>query len=193
MPLKPRSPLITWVIVAVVFIVLLAGAIVLGLRAERRYGNSFFQMLPKSITGKWAGNSSQATVEKKAEPQIANLTPTEIPSPPPTEIPPPPDRETIGSEYILTFSNIRKVTREDITGLTPWELKVARNEIYARYGRPFVHKDLSCYFVGQPWYSIDPTYTENKLSSLEQTNAVFILNYEREINSPLLDKDSGCE
>jgi len=96
-------------------------------------------------------------------------------------------------DYILPFSNSRKIVKEDLVGLTEWQLKVARNEIYARHGRDFVHQDLSCYFDKLSWYKIDPEYNENRLSPLEISNAVFILNYEKEINSSLINKDTGCK
>lgn len=115
---------------------------------------------------------------------------------PSTQPTPPMDTEltqnTSEGDYILPFSNTRAVVREDLTGLTDWQLKVARNEIYARHGRTFVHQDLTCYFDKLGWYEVDPEYSENKLSSLEISNAVFILNYEKEINSALINKDSGC-
>ncbi len=114
----------------------------------------------------------------------------------PTQPTPPPDEKPAQAseqdDYILPFSNSRKIVREDLSGLTDWQLKVARNEIYARHGRSFVHQDLTCYFNKLPWYEINPAYSENKLSSLEISNAVFILNYEKEIKSSLLDKDTGC-
>lgn len=94
--------------------------------------------------------------------------------------------------YILSFSNVRAVTTTDLENLTPWELKVARNEIYARHGRPFVHQDLTCYFAQQAWYQLDQDYQKGSLSELETSNAVFILNYEKAINSPLINTDSGC-
>ena len=110
---------------------------------------------------------------------------------------PPRDTELVQKldekDYILSFSNSRKITRDDLVGLTDWQLKVARNEIYARHGRAFVHQDLSCYFHELAWYEIDSEYSENLLSPLEVSNAVFILNYEKEINSSLIDKDTGCK
>jgi len=116
---------------------------------------------------------------------------------PPVEPTPPMDTELSQAPneggFILPFSNSRSITEEDLAGLTEWQLKVARNEIYARHGRAFVHQDLSCYFDKLPWYEIDPEYSENKLSSLEISNAVFILNYEKEINSPLINNDTGCK
>ena len=116
--------------------------------------------------------------------------PSVEPTPPmDTELSQAPDE----GEFILPFSNSRSITREDLTGLTEWQLKIARNEIYARHGREFIHQDLSCYFDKLPWYEINPEYSENDLSSLEISNAVFILNYEKEINSSLIDKDTGCK
>lgn len=123
---------------------------------------------------------------------VTNVGDTTQPTPPPDHLSTEITADSPQSEYILPFSNSRKITKEDLVGLSPWELKVARNEIYARHGRPFVHQDLTCYFAKQDWYTLDNNYTEDRLSSLETTNAVFILDYEKEINSPLLNEDSGC-
>lgn len=105
----------------------------------------------------------------------------------------PPYAGPLSGDYVLPFSGTRIVNNDDLAGLTPWELKVARNEIYARYGRSFVHKDLSCYFAKQSWYSIDPDYSDVRLSKIDVKNASLILNFEKSINSPLVAKDSGCK
>jgi len=107
--------------------------------------------------------------------------------------PSPTGEEKATGEYILSFSDTRLVTTGDLKGLTPWELKVARNEIYARHGRSFVHQDLSCYFTKQTWYTQDPDYSDENLSTVEVKNASTILAYEKSINSPLISKDSGCQ
>lgn len=103
------------------------------------------------------------------------------------------DENTITGDYILPFSGTRIVNNDDLTGLTPWELKVARNEIYARYGRPFVHKDLTCYFAKQSWYTLDSNYSDESLTEIDVKNVSVILNFEKSINSPLVAKDSGCK
>jgi len=100
---------------------------------------------------------------------------------------------TPSSGYMIVDSNTREISESEITNFTPWQLKVARNEIYARHGRQFVHQDLQCYFAKQSWYKIDPNYTEASLSYLENKNIATILNYEQKINSPLLGVDSGCQ
>ena len=195
------SSALIFFVIGLVFLVLLAGAIVLGQRAEKKYGNELIKKLPQTIVTKWF-------MDKTLEPtpMIAlefKPSPTSIPEttgsallkkPSPTEdVAPTPPSDAVESEFILPFSNMRKVVTEDLTGLVPWELKVARNEIYARHGSPFVSKDLSCYFAKQSWYTIDPAYTDKSLSSLEMANAVFILDFEKEIESSVVSTDGGCE
>ncbi|NMB70122.1 YARHG domain-containing protein [candidate division WWE3 bacterium] len=105
----------------------------------------------------------------------------------------PPDEVAIAEVYILPFSNTKALSIEDLEGLSPLELKTARNEIYARHGRAFVHKDMSCYFAKQAWYSIDPEYTDSNLSNLEISNVTTILDYEKSIDSNVMNVDSGCK
>lgn len=97
-----------------------------------------------------------------------------------------------GSDYIISDSNIREIARSELTSLTPWKLKVARNEIYARHGRPFVHKDLQCYFAKKTWYKVDNNYDVSSISYIENKNIATIQDYEVETNSPLQSSDSGC-
>jgi len=101
-------------------------------------------------------------------------------------------KTTISTEYVISDSDSRVISKSELTSFTPWELKVARNEIYARHGREFVHKDLQCYFTSKSWYSIDPNFSESMLSVTENKNVATIQAYEQETNSPLQNKDSGC-
>ena len=101
-------------------------------------------------------------------------------------------KTTISTDYVISDSDSRVISKSELSGLTPWELKVARNEIYARHGREFVHKDLQCYFKSKSWYSIDPNFSETTLSATENKNVATIQTYEQEINSPLQSKDTGC-
>ena len=63
------------------------------------------------------------------------------------------------------------------------ELRLARNEIYARHGRRFLDSDLQKYFNHQKWYNgyIEPEdfIDENEMTKLEIKNAKFILEYEK--------------
>jgi len=97
------------------------------------------------------------------------------------------------SDYIISDSSTREISKSELTKLTPWQLKVARNEIYARHGREFVHKDLQCYFAKKSWYKVDSNFSESSLSTTENKNVATILAYEQEISSPLYQTDSGCD
>jgi hypothetical protein len=96
------------------------------------------------------------------------------------------------NDYVINDSNKREISKSELTSLTPWQLKVARNEIYARHGRLFVHEDLQCYFRSKNWYSENTDFNISLLSSIENKNITTIQNYEKETNSPLANYDSGC-
>jgi hypothetical protein len=78
--------------------------------------------------------------------------------------------------FILPDSDQRLLGDEDLKGLSPIELRIARNEIYARRGRFFVDTKLVNYFSQFSWYH--PRQVEVELSSLEMTNVDTIKDVE---------------
>ena len=89
--------------------------------------------------------------------------------------------ETVTPEYILPFSSDILLTEEDIAFLSEDELRIARNEIYARHGRIFKDEDMQAYFDAQPWYFgyIQPEdFSESMLSDIERANVELIQTYE---------------
>ena len=56
------------------------------------------------------------------------------------------------SEYILPDSDKRYYTKSELSGLTLNELRIARNELYARHGRIFNDGGLQAYFESRSWY-----------------------------------------
>lgn len=58
----------------------------------------------------------------------------------------------VRSEYILPDSDRRYYTKSELSGLTLDELRIARNELYARHGRIFKNEELQAYFEGCSWY-----------------------------------------
>lgn len=185
------SQTVIWVIIIVGSIIAITGAIYLGLGAGKSLAPIISNKQPKPTYV----SLPIPTIEPGPSESIIRA-PTVTPVITSEKLSPTP---TISSDlineddYILDFSNIRIVTTNDLTNLSPWQLKVARNEIYARHGRNFVHQDLSCYFAKQSWYQVDADYSDSLLSKLETNNAIFILNYEKKISSPLINKDSGCD
>jgi hypothetical protein len=95
-------------------------------------------------------------------------------------------------DYMIHDSHERIVNQEELSQFSEWELKIARNEIYARHGREFVHQDLQCYFDLKKWYTKNPNFQDIDLSSIEITNISIILDYEKQTESSLMDKDMGC-
>lgn len=91
------------------------------------------------------------------------------------------EKATTVDDYILPFSSIRALTEDDLKGLTKEELRLARNEIYARNGRQFREEELKTYFDSKAWYQNRtklPLGTEPIISMLEDSNAVFIRKHE---------------
>lgn len=92
------------------------------------------------------------------------------------------DSEYNDSGYILPNSNSKKLTKSDLSGLSKSQLRLARNEIYARHGRRFDDSSLQAYFDSQSWYigTTDPEDFVDKyeLSSIERRNARFIKKFE---------------
>jgi len=84
---------------------------------------------------------------------------------------------------ICPESQVRYLTEEDLYGRSSWELDIMRNEIYARHGRRFVKKEYQMYFDSQPWYEVNPNYSDRLLSAIERRNAAFILDYQKRIGA----------
>ena len=83
--------------------------------------------------------------------------------------------------YLLPFSSVRLLTEEDLSSLTSKELRIARNEIFARHGRLFEDKGLQDYFNKKAWYfgHIESSdFSESMLSDVELANVDFIRSHQ---------------
>lgn len=82
-----------------------------------------------------------------------------------------------GSEFILPESNLRYMTYHDLKGIDAENLRIAKNEIYARHGRMFQSEDLSQYFNSKSWYSgtVSPdSFSERVFNDFESGNISMI-------------------
>ena len=73
------------------------------------------------------------------------------------------------------------LTNEDFMGLSKEELRIARNEIYAAYGRIFTSQDLIDYFNSKPWYQgTTPAdqFDDSVLTQVQKDNIEMIQLYE---------------
>lgn len=95
------------------------------------------------------------------------------------------DEIPYADEYILPNSNNVYLTEEDLAGLTKEELRIARNEIYARHGRKFNDSGLQSYFDSKSWYvgtilpeDFTESYAAAVFNQYELANKDFIAKYE---------------
>ncbi len=89
------------------------------------------------------------------------------------------------STYILPDSNTRKLIRADLQGLSKEQLRLARNEIFARHGMIFGKPDLDAYFGEKSWYkptySYDDFFDKVEMSAIEEANIALINQVEAEM------------
>ncbi len=83
--------------------------------------------------------------------------------------------------YILPESDSRYYTTEELSSLSKSQLRIARNEIYARHGRMFDSSDLQAYFDSQSWYNGTikaADFDESVLNKYEKANISTIQSLE---------------
>jgi hypothetical protein len=71
-------------------------------------------------------------------------------------------------------ASTRLLTSADIQGLPSKELKIMRNEIFARHGYIFKTNDMKAYFTAQPWYRPQRADVSSMLTAIEKKNVEFI-------------------
>jgi hypothetical protein len=82
-----------------------------------------------------------------------------------------------GSGFIFPDSDRRRLTAGELQGLSRNDLRVARNEIFARRGRYFKDEALKAHFSQFSWYQ--PSQWDVRLNSVEQANVNLIQSMER--------------
>lgn len=81
------------------------------------------------------------------------------------------------------------ITAEMLRGLSLHELRLLRNEVYARHGRTFGPAWLQMYFDSQPWYTpVGEGEKPSELSDIEKQNVDTIVAYEKRLHEELSTK-----
>lgn len=88
--------------------------------------------------------------------------------------------------YVLPESNEKELSADELRDLGEDRLRIARNEIYARYGRSFQDEALAQYFQKKAWYCQSETIDDIVLSETELANRDLILQAEQ--NAALEDR-----
>jgi len=81
----------------------------------------------------------------------------------------------------------KQITVEELKDFSRRDLRLLRNLIYARRGRPFRSLLIKSYFDAVEWYRADPAYTDARLSALDKRNINLILSVENQLGGPLTD------
>ena len=81
-----------------------------------------------------------------------------------------PGRFPQASEHLLTPSDLQYLSKED--------LKIMRNEIFARHGYIFQTEAMKTYFQNQSWYTPRYSNVNSWLTNIEQKNIALIKRYE---------------
>lgn len=90
---------------------------------------------------------------------------------------PPVTTKYVYNGFFFPDSHIRKLTSAELNALTKDQLRIARNEIYARHGHIFQTKDMQDYFLKQSWYRENPYYSGG-LNDIETYNVELIKSKE---------------
>jgi hypothetical protein len=72
-----------------------------------------------------------------------------------------------------------------LAGISIADLRLLRNEVYARHGRIFQTKWLAEEFRQYPWYTPRPDYSDAQLSPIEKANIALIARREQMLHESL--------
>jgi len=75
-----------------------------------------------------------------------------------------------------------------LSGLSLHELRLLRNEIYARHGRIFKTMWIQQYFGNQPWYDPKEDFKDEEISGPDKTNIETIVAYENNLHNSISTK-----
>lgn len=84
------------------------------------------------------------------------------------------DGDSDDDEYIFADSDSRKLKKSEIEGMSKDELRLARNELYARHGYIFQDNGLQEYFESKSWY--EPSIKSSDFNDAKIFNKYEIAN-----------------
>lgn len=87
------------------------------------------------------------------------------------------DSETLPGLY--PEASTRRLTHDDLVSLSKWQLKIMKNEIFARHGYIFRSAAMKNYFQAKPWYRQQFHNVSRLITPIELENIKLIKQYER--------------
>ena len=92
------------------------------------------------------------------------------------------------SPGVMHLFKATPLTDTMLANVTLSDLRIIRNEIYARHGRIFQTPWLANYFGYRPWYTPRKDYSDAELSPIEKANIALIVRREEELHEALATK-----
>jgi hypothetical protein len=89
------------------------------------------------------------------------------------------------SPGVMNLFQNTALTEAMLTNVNLADLRLLRNEIYARHGRPFATPWLADHFRSEPWYKPRSDYSDAELSPIERANIAVIAKREDELHRSL--------
>jgi hypothetical protein len=120
-----------------------------------------------------ANSSNRNTAADANTPPRIDNTAANRPAPPVEERRTPPGR--------FPQTSTRSLAGEDLQDLDCDELKIMRNEIYARHGYIFQTQDMISYFSRQSWYRGVSRNVSAQITEREKSNLIVIQSYEEAV------------
>jgi len=80
---------------------------------------------------------------------------------------------------VFANASLRKLSDSDVEKANKLQLRLMRNEIYARHGYTFKSEDLKNYFGNCDWYKGTKTNVDAELTEIENSNIKLIQKYEK--------------
>ena len=130
---------------------------------DNKYDGEFEFSVPmgfQKLVGKWTPFNKGQVAEK-----TYNLSKREF------------KYNTTDGKYAFASENILNIP--EIENMTKTDLRMMRNEMYARHGYSFKMKDMRAYFENQDWYMPMNTDVRNMLTPIEKKNEELIKRYEK--------------
>lgn len=121
-----------------------------------------------SLADYWNLSSSEVAVEPVVEPEPV-LPVEESPT------------QRVQWDYIFLNSDTKLLSDAELEAVTPEDLRIGKNEIYARHGRRFSSGDLQAWFDSKSWYvgSIEAdAFDEGVLNQNEKDNVKKIVSFQ---------------
>jgi hypothetical protein len=85
------------------------------------------------------------------------------------------------------------VPADQLQAMSRRDLRLLRNMVYARRGRPFRSPLLREYFGKLDWYKADPGYTDARLKPVDRRNIKLVQSAEIAAGGPLNDRQQRQE